>query len=259
MEKNPVQVLGLPDPGTLVLEDSALLSAYRDFYGKLSLSSEGDVVVCTASFFSFYTPGGGIAPEHLPRLKLLHALMRPTKGALRKMTKRTHAVHDFNVRRGRFQGHVHHFSIAQAVKECARFQASADYHALTKGALPCQTLESLRSVFSNAPGMQWSAELVVDKWSEDWAIMLYYGDAEEDPSAAFPEVVGFAQTANDHAVCKLISEQPTYRISSGAEVYGTGKSSLSAYWTCDDEEDDEYYEEDDGHDDEFEELTDPSS
>ena len=209
-----LRALGLPAPGTLLLEDAGLLDSYCKFCAGLSFcSDEQDAIRCDSDFFSFYTSGGGIGPEHYSKLRLLCALMRPSKKLLKEYDRDLREIAGFE----------------EAVQEFGRFRDTEDYRTLTQETTAPRVLGSLNSLFSNAPGVTSSASLVINSWSRNWSILLFYGDADDDRVEEFPKILGFARRSTfPRSAAVILSSESYYTVSAEGEV--DGDDFLAACW-----------------------------
>ena len=187
----PFQLLGLSDPSTIELEDSLLLKIYRDFCSSLYFGPSEDVVMANAEFFHFDSRSVDSTPDVLTKLKLLCALLRPTKKVLKKILARTYDTETFRNTQGRFTGHIYNFGIGRAIKCLEAFRETPDYKLLRKPSISFKYLDGLSSELPSAPGITWLSEIDMCIWSSDWGMTLYYGDSEDSQDESFPKVAGF--------------------------------------------------------------------
>jgi len=223
----PHELLGLPDPSTVQLEDPCLLKVYREFCSCLHPGSSEGVVAADPEFFIFDSRSVDSESEALTRMKLLCALLRPTKSYLKRIVGRTYDTESFWNTQGRFSGHVYNFGIIKAIKCLETFRGTADYRTLRKPAISFRYLDCLSSELPTAPGITWLAKMEMCTWSREWGIALHYGDSEDNQDNAFPKVVGFFRMDGyPRTAAALITECDYCYIYEEAMVFGDGLLAL---------------------------------
>ena len=218
-------IQALPNPDKIILEDVALLKIYKDFHSRLSSKSDPTVIQSDGDLFSFHYNDGGIDPKDFGKLRLLTAFLRPTKKLIIDLENRVREwFNSFGTHSSLVES-----SILEALKEIERFQRTSDYGELIKETQKRQNLDSLNSLFSNAPGMDWQSKVDIDTWTKSWVIVFHYGDSDDDIVNIFPTVLGFVARSNYLiSAANLLAAEPLYTTPSQAEI--SGNDLLVACW-----------------------------
>lgn len=182
------ELLGLPDPDQISLGDADLAEAYRRFCESLTILEGARAIVAGDSSWVFAEP-----EPNLTLLRLMTALFHPNDDQIKEIRARTRISPAFA---SQITGTItHNIRVAQALKEMKTFRRNPDFLKLTRGTLPARTLLVHESVFMSSPCCNWWATLEASVFNENWAILMGYGDPEDNAWNSFPYVIGFAQRA----------------------------------------------------------------
>ncbi len=207
---DPCALLGLPDPRAVVLEDPQLASVYAEFCDHLAADPHGRFVRADGCVFWNRWTGG--CDDRLAALRLLAALYHPNPTQVEGVRRRLGEFVRYRNRRGEFSGHVYDHEVLrcfEAFRDAGQAAGhAADHATLTAHTCKGRTLGRLRDDHGAGPGFTFSADLHLSRYADRWAIILFFGDAENDPHEAFPCVLGFARMdqLERNAACLLDQE-----------------------------------------------------
>lgn len=187
LNPSPWQLVGLPDPDAIELEDPALEEAYRKFCSSLTILEGGKAIAAGEYLWVF----AGWEPN-FASLRLMTALFHPNRHQLKKIWERTKVNPAYA---SQWKGVLKHdIEVARAFKEMKAFRAQPDFRKLTRNTLPARTLLKHTSVLLSAPGMSWWSTIEASVYNKDWAILMAYGDEEDNvwsPSPMWPGSVAW--------------------------------------------------------------------
>ena len=183
-------MLGLPDPKEKTLQDTKLISTYRDFCNSMSRDPADRFIKCDGNFFRDLD--SWIKKKNFSRFYLLCALYHPNKAQTDNIRKRLSYFINYENQRGVFSGHVYSPKILSSYRQFLEFRNSSDYKTLTQNTVAGKTIGSVKAENSNAPVLNFCFELHISRYNKDWAVVLWWGDAEDMPLDAFPTILGFA-------------------------------------------------------------------
>jgi hypothetical protein len=189
---DPCALLGLPAPGDASLNDPDLARLYAEFCGHLAADPRGRFV--RAEGLVFWDRWTQRLDDRFAALRLLAALYHPNSTQVRAIQRRLGDFIRYRNRRGQFEGHVFDHDVLRCFQTFRDAPDHADFAALTGHTCTARTLGRLADEHAAGPGFTFFAEVHVSRYSDRWAVVLFFGDAENDPYEAFPCVLGFVRT-----------------------------------------------------------------
>ncbi len=130
------------------------------------------------------------------RARLLAVLLQPSDADIDELFVRSRDIRNYYIKSGRGDRLLYDFDVGRLLREVATFRQDADYPALASHRPPTRTLFGYRMANCPGPGFEWMNDFRVSQVDRDWAVVLWWGDTENDPWAAFPHVIGWAHTAD---------------------------------------------------------------
>jgi hypothetical protein len=214
--------LELPGPDSLQLVDTDVSRLYREFVATLAETPDRSAIRCESTFFDFgeHGPDQSSADEiHLTRLKLLAALLQPGPRLIANVREKTFDVDQAALERGQYSGYVYDFEIRRALEVFGSYPLSPDGRRFQRDVGEDNSLLSLRSMVSTAPGLNWFQEVDVRPFSRHWAVVLHYSDTEDVQYTAFPKVLGFVSRERlVRSVAAILANERYYWIHASEEV-----------------------------------------
>lgn len=187
-------LVGIPNPDHVELEDKNLADLYFEFSKQLHAS---DSLVVFADEIEFLSISEENHDLNQTKVKLLAALLRPTKRAVSKMRKVRHKSISYsiavNADAAVMYPETHWLQLLDIYEN---FRNTRDYATLTSGTTQPRRLASLSSDSSFAPGITWFSNIDIFSFNKKWAIACFRGDCEESIANAFPWLVGFCSKKN---------------------------------------------------------------
>ena len=187
-KSNAWELLGLPDPRSVTLNDPKLARLYQDFCKQLC----GDSLVVYANNIEFLSITQDDHQANKTKVELLSALRRPRRKEIAKMRQLRHKYITYAIR-VEASDTFPDTQWLQLIDAYENFKTTSDCKKLTAGRTPSQSIATLESWFSNAPGYCWSSSIDVVGFNSSWSAVYFRGDCEDNVSNAFPWPVGFCR------------------------------------------------------------------
>lgn len=218
----PAKSLGLPDPRGSYFGDTGLDGEYRKFCSTLQLGPRSECVRADSRFFELGKLPTLEAINN--KLKLLNALLRPDAAMIETTRERLRCSETYRETSEEYERqlaeHIANLEHFHATLEAARFKV--------KTVAP-ECLDEVDVFYSSNPASSFCCKLRAHAWTEDWAVLLYYGDYVQSRANAFPLVFGFARRKTyPRSAARLLADEQQHTVYFDAEF--KGNPLLAACW-----------------------------